>query len=307
MKNLINYQDIKYEVDSLSPSASHTLQSLITIYHDCDNSFQLLEDEKNEMNDNVELRISASMLNDAYELIYDVVTTMGMLIIHIGKDEGNGIEAYVDVSDFINPAKDFIPSIIALIHSVSTQMSDFIALHRTFEYTTIDAVNPIKVNEYMNVNRKVSRISTLVYKQTLENYEIIKHGINEIIDHVTHTSMVMESTENVKGKYFVSIISGMSLIEVGESEADVLRKTREYFEGDLDDSITIKPCSQGIYDEITSNHNIPEEWELVSGVVVLPNEKELNERTNKTIELSKNLRKIASDDVRDKIETTCAG
>lgn len=302
MKHLIAYDDIKQDIDAIIPSASYSLKSLIGLYQDCDNQFDKLIQEKHALSQNDELSISAAVLFDAYELVEDAMNNMGILISHIGKDEQNGIEEYVSVSEFVDPAKEIIPEIISIIHTVSSQMSDFLELHKAFIYYDINSFDHNSVTEYMSVNRKVSRISQLVYQQIEKQHGLVSNEINQLIGTVTHASMVMEATETVKGKCFVSIIDNLSLIEVGKTEAEVIRKTREYFEDELDDSITVKPCSDGVYDAITSDGDIPEEWEEVDGVVVLPEEKALNERFIKLYDTTSKLRKVSAGDVHQKIE-----
>lgn len=278
MKHLIMYNDVKSQIDSLLPDASHSLYALVTLFQDCDEQFNKLINEKSELKNNKELSISASMLFDAYELVEDGMNTMGMLIVNIGKDEQKGINQYVDVSEFIEPAKEIIPELMSMIHTVSSQMSDFIELHKTFTYQDISMLNPLKVAQYMDVNRKVSRISTIIHSQMVESHEGFLADVAIIADRLTRTSLVMEATESVKGSCFVSIIDDISIIEVGETKEEVIRNTKEYFDGKLDDSVKVLPCSNGVYTMVSHDGEIPESWEIVDGVVVLSDEKELFEQ-----------------------------
>lgn len=277
MKHLIAYQDVKLSIDGVLPNASHSLYSLVTLFQECDDQFLKLVDEKTTLSENKELAISASELYDAYELVEDGMNTMGMLIANIGRDEQK-LEAYAGVSTFIEPAKELIPTLLSMIHTVSSQMSDFIELHNSFIYQDIDKLNPMKVRQYMDVNSKVSRISCIIRRQIIETHEELVFDINEISNQVTATNMVFEANEAVKGDCYVSLIDGISIIEVGETEDEVLKKTREYFDGSMDDTITIKPCSSGIYQMVKHDGEIPEEWEEMNGVIVLPDEQELFEQ-----------------------------
>lgn len=278
MKHLIAYNDVKAAIDGVLPDASHSLYSLVKMFQECDDQFMKLVNEKTELSQNKELSISASELFDAYELVEDAMNTMGMLIANVGQDENRGLHQYANVSEFIEPAKELIPSLVMMIHTVSSQMSDFIELHKSFMYQSIDQFNPIKVHQYIEINNKVARISAILRDQMVEEHGYFVNEVQEISSHLTETNMIHEAKESVKGEYFVSLIDGISIIEVGETESEVLKKTREYFDGSVDDTITIKPSSKGIYHMVKDDGEIPEEWEIVNGVVVLPEERELFER-----------------------------
>lgn len=301
MKHLIMYNDVKQQIDGLLPEASNSLYALVTLFQDCDDQFQKLVNEKTELKQNQELAISASMLYDAYELVEDGMNTMGMLIVNIGKDEQRGISQYVDVSEYIEPAKEIMPSLMSMIHTVSAQMSDFIELHKSFIYQNINMINPIKVRQYMDVNHKVSRISTIIHKQMVQQHESLVMEINQLSEQLTQTSMVMEAAETVKGNCFVSIIDNISIIEVGKTKSEVMSNTREYFDGDMDDSVEIMPCSDGVYQVVTHDGEIPENWEIVDGVVVLPDEKSLYEDVNGMVE-SRGVHKAAANKIHHDIE-----
>lgn len=301
MKHLIMYNDVKKQIDGLLPEASNSLYALVALFQDCDDQFQKLINEKTELAENKELSISASMLFDAYELVEDGMNTMGMLIVNVGKDEQRGIHQYVDVSEYIEPAKELMPMLMSMIHTVSSQMSDFIELHKSFVYQNINMLNPISVRQYMDVNHKVSRISTIIHKQMVQQHEELVMAVNQLSEQLTQTSMVMEASESIKGKYFASIIDDISIIEVGKTKNEVLAKTREYFDGDMDDTVKIVPCSDGIFHMVTHDGEIPEEWEMVDGVVVLPDEKSLYEQVNDLVE-SKGIFKAAAKKIHDNIE-----
>lgn len=300
------YNDVKQQIDSIIPDASHSLLALVTLYQDCDDQFNKLINEKSELAENKELSISASMLFDAYELVEDVMNTMGMLIVNVGKDEQQGINQYVDVSTLIEPAKELMPELMSMIHTVSSQMSDFIELHRSLVYTDINMLNPMKVQNYMDVNRKVSRISTIIHTQMVNTHSDLITQMSIISDHLTQSSMVMEASESIKGNYYVSIIDNLSIVEVGVSEKDVRTKTREYFNGELDDSIEILPCSTGVYDKVVNDGEIPETWDVIDGVVVLPEEKSLYESVELMSE-AKNGNKAATVKVHYDIEEKVLG
>ena len=55
MKHLIMYNDVKSQIDSLLPDASHSLYALVTLFQDCDEQFNKLINEKSELKNNKEL------------------------------------------------------------------------------------------------------------------------------------------------------------------------------------------------------------------------------------------------------------
>lgn len=274
MKHLLAYKQQKDTIDGLLTDASNSFYSLVEAFQECDDTFMMLVNEKSELDKTKELSISASEMYDAYELVENTMLNTITLIAKIGMNEKNGLAAYTNISEYINPTKEIIPDIKILIQTVSSQMSDFIELVKTYQYNEIKDVSVKNIRKYMKMNDLVTRISRTIYKTTIDEHEIINSYIKTLKKDLDTKNTIYESIEDVKAQCFVTMIPDTAIIAVGDTEKEAWNKTKDYFNDEISDEVVIKKCSQGLYNIVTMNDTYPEEWEELDGVIVLPEEYE---------------------------------
>ncbi len=301
----IAYQQSKDTIKQSLPKASHLMMSLIELFGNIDEHYTLMGGELDSLDEKPELRIAAAQLKDTYNIVEELLSDYAQHIASLAMDDINHAEYANANIEKILAAKEIAPDVNNVVYELSAQLADFNQLFVGFAYNGIENFNVSDIQQRQEVNKKVARIAQLLHEKLTKECQELKDKVNGAINDYQEMGLMFEAVESVKGKYFVSLIPDVSLIEVGKTEHEVRQKTEEYFSGDdVDSEYTIKPCSQELYNAFTIHGEIPEEWEEVDGVVVLPEEKELHSSvdTSRIDESPSGMMKAARLRVRHEIE-----
>lgn len=274
MDQSITYKQYRDTIMQSVTHGSYHYNSLVELFAAIDDRYTVLQSQLATMNDITDLRISASLLGDAANLVDDIVLDFAQMVATLGVDEGNSGGLYLFNTDRINTAKENAPEVNDMVYYLSSQIADFNELFKGYSYSGVDSINPVNIANYMKATKKVSAISSLVYKQIVSRHEMLKPIVSSTVSEYQQDSYVMEAVESVSPKFFISLIPDVALIDVGETEEEALERAKDYFDGEIDDTVEVMPCSHGMYNSFTVMGEVPDEWEVVNGVVVLPDEAE---------------------------------
>lgn len=288
MDQSITYKQYRDTIMQSVPHSSYHFSSLVELYSAIDERYTVLQTQLAVMNEITDLRISASLLADAAKLVDDIIVDFSQIVATLGVDETQGNGLYLHNTDRINNIKEIAPEVNDIVYYLSSQVNDFNELFKGYSYSGLDSINPVNITDYMKATKKVSKISSLVYKQVVAKHEHIKSIIDSEIHGYQGETFIMEAADSVKGKYFISLIPDVALIDVGETEEEALERAKDYFDGEIDDTVEVMQCSHGMYNSFTIMGNVPEEWEIVNDVVVLPEEASDYEEINKEDEILEN-------------------
>ena len=275
MDQSLMYQQSKDTIKQSLSNSTHFFLSLVELFEQNDQSFNVLSSEMKTLDTSTDLRISAAELKDSYELIQDLMVDYAQMISSLAVDEVDNPSMISKSLDDIDHLKEISPEIQHIIYELSAQVADFNELFVNYEYHGVDSINPQTITRYMEANKKVSQISRILASNIRSKYSYLKDEVNKTQEVYAHNTYIYEAIESIDSSYFVSLIPDVSLIEVGKTKQEVKRKTEEYFDNTEDeegDEYEIMPCSREVYNMFTIKGEIPEEWNDIDGVIVLPDE-----------------------------------